>query len=114
MRKGGRLRSNYLKRKTDQVSGRASNLVEQVQSLNDQVPFWKGEHAATQEELARFIQGQLPTFEHGKYSDVVREVFMDLITTMVVSSTKASEVVKVVLQNLGRSKVRRLSSQSFC
>ena len=39
---------------------------------------------------------------------------MDLITTMGVSSTKASEVVKVVLQRLGRSKIGRLPSQSFC
>jgi len=60
------------------------------------------------------IQGQVPTFEHGRYSDVVREVYMDLITTMGVSSTKASEVVKVVLQKLGRSKIGRLPSQSFC
>lgn len=39
--------------------------------------------------------GRVPTFEQGRYSDVVREVYVDLLTTMGVSSSKASEVVKV-------------------
>ena len=53
----------------------------------------------------------ITTFEKGKYLDDVQEVIMDLLA-MNVSMSKVNEVIRTVLQKLGRKSISRLPSKA--
>ena len=53
----------------------------------------------------------ITTFEKGKYVDEVQEVIMDLLA-MNVSMSKVNEVIRTVLQKLGRKSISRLPSKA--
>ena len=53
----------------------------------------------------------ITTFEKGKYEDEVQEVIMDLLA-MNVSMSKVNEVIRTVLQKLGRKSISWLPSKA--
>ncbi|MBN3312970.1 SPIN4 protein, partial [Atractosteus spatula] len=100
----------YYKRKCDSEA----DLAHRVRDLNEEVQFWQGEYEGLKTEIDRIVSHNISMYEKGKYSDAVREAYMDLVANMGVSARKASQIVRLVLDKLVGIQVDRLPGESFC
>jgi uncharacterized protein (UPF0335 family) len=68
-----------------------------IGELQDEVEFWQGQYANCKEQMEGFLkQTDVVTFEDGRYTDTVREVYMELMC-MRVGAKNVQKIIKTVM-----------------
>ena len=68
-----------------------------IGELQDEVEFWQGQYANCKEQMEAFLkQTDVVTFEDGRYTDTVREVYMELMC-MRVGAKNVQKIIKTVM-----------------
>ena len=84
-----------------------------VTELSKEIQFWQDQSTKLEDQLQSFMSEQdVSTFHNGKYTDAVRQVYMELMCENV-GSRKVETIVRTVLRNLAQKEVTRLPGATF-
>ncbi|CAC5388732.1 unnamed protein product [Mytilus coruscus] len=92
------------------------NLKEQVRrigELKEEVAFWQGQYLECQEQMEAFLtQREIVTFHDGRYTDIIREVYMELMC-MRVGAKNVPKIIKTVIEKMTGMTPQRLPGSTF-
>ncbi|CAC5426314.1 unnamed protein product [Mytilus coruscus] len=85
------------------------NLKEQ----KEEVAFWQGQYLECQEQIEAFLnQREIVPFHDGRYTDIIREVYMELMC-MRVGAKNVPKIIKTVMEKMTGMTPQRLPGSTF-
>ncbi|VDI03270.1 Hypothetical predicted protein [Mytilus galloprovincialis] len=87
--------------------------VRRIDELKEEVAFWQGRYLECQEQMEAFLnQREIVTFHDGRYTDIIREVYMELMC-MRVGAKNVSKIIKTVMEKITGMTPQRLPGSTF-
>ncbi|CAC5414207.1 unnamed protein product [Mytilus coruscus] len=94
---------------------RPDNIVfsRRIDELKEEVAFWQGQYLECQEQMEAFLnQREIVTFHDGRYTDIIREVYMELMC-MRVGAKNVPKIIKTVMEKMTGMTPQRLPGSTF-
>ena len=108
-----RKKASYYKRKYEKSNDSENDSVQSIiKDLNQQIQALENEKMMLNEKIDTFLSREICCFEKGKYNDVIRMVYEDILM-MGVSTRNVEKVIRLVLEKVAGIKVDRLPSECF-
>ncbi|XP_052088201.1 uncharacterized protein LOC127725313 [Mytilus californianus] len=84
-----------------------------IDELKEEVAFWQGQYLECQEQMEAFLnQREIVTFHDGRYTDIIREVYMELMC-MRVGAKNVPKIIKTVMEKMTGMTPQRLPGSTF-
>ena len=108
-----RKKASYFKRKYEKSNDSENDSVQSIiKDLNQQIRALENEKFMLNEKIDTFLSREICCFEKGRYKDVIRMVYEDILM-MGVSTRNVERVIRLVLEKVAGIKVDRLPSECF-
>ena len=108
-----RKKASYFKRKYEKSNDSENDSVQSIiKDLNQQIRALENEKLMLNEKIDTFLSREICCFEKGRYKDVMRMVYEDILM-MGVSTRNVERVIRLVLEKVAGIKVDRLPSECF-
>lgn len=84
-----------------------------IDELKDEVAFWQGQYLECHEQMEAFLnQREIVTYHDGRYTDTIREVYMELMC-MRVGAKNVPKIIKTVMERMTGMTPQRLPGTTF-